>query len=146
VTTYYVFAPGIKDFPTAEVTAPDTKHARTSYLDYLARSGIIRWSQRGEVRKFVKTSRMAPGGIQTSVSLSYGVTEPVEQGLPIPAEQPLEELPAETQAEVTPEATPQVTTPVTTPVTVRQPVSPVMELSRKTVSPVMELSKKSRGL
>ena len=68
--TYYVFHPSLG--VTADVEAPDTRHARTVYLDYLARNDLIPWSQRLEYRKGVRAVRMSPGEIPTSVSLAYG--------------------------------------------------------------------------
>lgn len=70
--TYYTFIP-TSDTPTAETTAPDARHAKTAYLDYLSRSGLIAYSQRGSVRQAIKATKMEPGEFQTSVQLEYGV-------------------------------------------------------------------------
>ena len=67
---YFVHIPD-SNAPTAEVEAPDTRHARTVYLDFLSRKGIIPYSQRGAVRKAIKTNRMEAGEYQTSIRLSY---------------------------------------------------------------------------
>lgn len=66
---YYTFAPGLEI--TAEITAPDARHAKTAFLDYLARNDIIRYAERGAVRKVLKTNRIDPGEIATSVILDY---------------------------------------------------------------------------
>ena len=87
MVTYYVHIPN-SEAPTAEVEASTTKHARTAYLDYLSRNGIIAWQQRQATRKLVKISRMQPGEIQTQVKLEYGVSEPPvrEVEAPLPQE------------------------------------------------------------
>lgn len=69
--TYFVVIPS-SSFPTAEIYAPDTKHARTTYLDFLSRNNYIQWSDRGEVRKRILTKRAKPGQFLPDTSLSYG--------------------------------------------------------------------------
>jgi hypothetical protein len=71
--TYYVTAPGSQ--VTAEVNAPDSRHARTTFLDYLSRSRLIPWGARQQVRKQLMTKRMQSGEIPTTVQLSYNTEE-----------------------------------------------------------------------
>jgi len=68
--SYFIYIPNT-EFPTAEVLAPDTRHARTTYLDYLSRSGLIEWGQRQEVRRFLVVDRMQPGEHITAITLNY---------------------------------------------------------------------------
>jgi hypothetical protein len=77
MAVYYVFMPKYIDI-TAEVDAPDSRHARTAYLDYLSRSGMIQWGERQAARRQIITKRMQPGEIQTDVKLEYGVREPAK--------------------------------------------------------------------
>lgn len=67
--TYLVSHPQIDIL--AEVIAPDSRHARTTYLDYLSRNGIIQWEQRQTVRRAVMTKRVNPGEFQSDVQLRY---------------------------------------------------------------------------
>ena len=71
--TYYVTAPGSQI--TAEVNAPDSRHSRTTFLDYLSRSRLIPWGARQQVRKQLMTKRIEPGSIPTTVQLSYNTEE-----------------------------------------------------------------------
>lgn len=80
MATYYVFIPA-SDMPTAEVTATNTKHARTAYLDYLTRSGRFPYSQRSSIREAIATKRVDPGEYPTDLKLEYGVQEPLESGV-----------------------------------------------------------------
>jgi hypothetical protein len=41
--TYYGIVPGREDL-SAEINAPDKRHGRTVYLDYLARNGVISYT------------------------------------------------------------------------------------------------------
>jgi len=68
--TYYGFIPG-QDL-TAEIEAPNTRHARTAFLDYLSRGGLIQYSDRGQARKLVQVTKMDPGEFPTTVTLTYG--------------------------------------------------------------------------
>jgi hypothetical protein len=70
MATYFVHIPDTQA-PTAEVEASNTKHARTAYLDYLSRNGLIEWSQRQAVRPYIKVNSMSPGDVQTAVKLEY---------------------------------------------------------------------------
>ena len=84
MATYYTFMPKYID-TTAEVDAPDSRHARTSFLDYLSRSGILQWGERQAARRQIITKRMKPGEIQTDIKLEYGVKEPAKvEELPTP--------------------------------------------------------------
>lgn len=67
--TYVVKHPSIDIL--AEVTAPDSRHARTTFLDYLSRRGLIGWNQRQAVRSGIMTKRVNPGEVQTNVQLKY---------------------------------------------------------------------------
>lgn len=80
--TYYVTTPSSS--LTAEVEAPDSRHARTAYLDYLSRNGLISWGSRQAIRRQIMTKRMQSGDIQTTVKLSYGVQEPQAETIPSP--------------------------------------------------------------
>ena len=71
--TYLTFIPGFEI--NAEVDAPSTKQARTSYLDYLQRNNYIGWDQRQAYRKKVKTDRMEPGERATTIQLDYDMQE-----------------------------------------------------------------------
>jgi len=93
MATYYVFHPNVE--VTAEVEAPDTKKARTTYLDYLARSGRISWDQRGNLRDGIKIDQMQPGEMQTSVALNYSRDAEPEEEMELPGPPPeLEEYEA----------------------------------------------------
>jgi hypothetical protein len=151
MTTYYVNIPG-HDELSAEVDAPDKRHARTVYLDHLSRNRLIPYSQRGTYRKLVKLDKMQPGEVATSIKLRYG------DGASIPApvpEQVVEELPQqvsqqEVQSEVVSPYPPQSN--YTPEVKVEsQPLSTIFgprEVRTKPTtanSPIMNLSKSSGG-
>lgn len=96
--TYFVFRPEMEI--TAEVNAPDKRHARTAYLDYLARNGMIGWSDRGTVRKTVKAVKAEPGEFEATVILDYGISEPAEEKyLGFPEEPPEAALAMEEEGE-----------------------------------------------
>jgi len=105
--SYYVQVPGT-DFPTAEVEASSSKHARTAYLDYLSRNGQISWKDRQAWRPKIIAKRMQPGEIKTQVFLDYSArtipeaevsAPPTEQELVEEEQyyeaQPVEQVPAE---------------------------------------------------
>lgn len=88
--TYYVWTPDSD--VRAEVEAPDTRHARTTYLDYLHRGGIIDYTDRQRVRERVMTKRIQPGAMagETDVVLDYdmrdgggGYPQVMEEPLPV---------------------------------------------------------------
>jgi len=86
MATYYVHIPN-SEAPTAEVEASSTKHARTAYLDYLSRNGIITWQSRQTVRPLIKASRMNPGETQTQVKLEYSLQEVPTREVQAPPQQ-----------------------------------------------------------
>ena len=71
--TYYVTAPGSKI--SAEVDAPDSRHARTTFLDYLSRSHLIPWNARQTIRRQLMTKRIEAGSVPSSVQLNYNAVE-----------------------------------------------------------------------
>ena len=75
-STYYVTLPN--SGVTAEVTANSTRQARTVYLDYLTRSGVVPWRGRTDLRTEIIIDRIDPGQIPTDIQLSYG-QQPVEE-------------------------------------------------------------------
>ena len=78
MATYYASIPNFD--VTAEIEASDTKHARTSFLDYLSRNGYIDWGQRKVTRKAIILKRVQPGEIPTSIQLDYDFdTGPVDE-------------------------------------------------------------------
>jgi len=128
--TYYVTAPGSQI--TAEVSAPDSRHARTTFLDYLSRSRLIPWGARQQVRKQLMTKRIESGSIPTTVQLSYNTEEaPAEVITEAPVVQPTQ------QEQVQPQ----------TVAVGNEPVQPMHQ--QQTVlgnSPIANLSKQSRGM
>lgn len=68
--SYFVQIPGT-DFPTAEVEASSSKHARTAYLDYLSRNEYISWRDRQAWRRKTIAKRVQPGEFKTQVLLDY---------------------------------------------------------------------------
>lgn len=67
--TYLVMAPNLSI--NAEVDAPDSRHARTTFLDYLSRNHLIPYTERQVVRRVLMTKRVDPGEVSTTVQLSY---------------------------------------------------------------------------
>ena len=102
--SYYVAIPGT-NFPTAEVSASSSKHARTAYLDYLSRNNLVSWRDRQAIRPKIVTKRMQPGEIQTQVFLDYSaktipeteVQVPPQATTPVEEEIVEEEQPAQAQ-------------------------------------------------
>ena len=76
-STYYVTLPN--SGVTAEVTAYSTRQARTVYLDYLTRSGVVPWRGRTDLRDQIIIDRIDPGQIPTDIQLSYGQQAPMEE-------------------------------------------------------------------
>jgi len=103
-TSYYVAIPGT-NFPTAEVSASSSKHARTAYLDYLSRNNLVSWKDRQAIRPKIVTKRMQPGEIQTQIFLDYSaktipeteVQVPPQATTPVEEEIVEEEQPAQAQ-------------------------------------------------
>lgn len=83
MASYYVHIPG-SQAPTAEVEASSTKHARTAYLDYLSRNGLIGWRDRQTVRSGIKVDRMSPGEFQTQIKLEYDMVKEPEYEMQAP--------------------------------------------------------------
>ena len=68
---YYVTHPSLGF--TAVIDAPSTEKARTTYLDYLERQGMLLRSRRQELRRNMVADRIIdPGEVQVDVNLSYG--------------------------------------------------------------------------
>lgn len=80
---YYVHIPNT-EAPTAEVEASNTKHARTTYLDYLSRNNLIGWNDRQLVRDRIHIQRVEPGQISTQIQLDYTAYSPPEQEIEPP--------------------------------------------------------------
>lgn len=68
--TYYTVIPGHEEL-SAEVDAPDKRHGRTVYLDFLTRNGVISYGERTTYRRKVKMDKMDPGETPTSTRLVY---------------------------------------------------------------------------
>jgi hypothetical protein len=68
---YFVMHPNLDI--RASVEAPSTEKARTTFLDYLERTGQIDRASRQNLRRNLIASRLLdPGEAQTNISLSYG--------------------------------------------------------------------------
>jgi len=147
MATYYVHIPG-SEAPTAEVDASSTRHARTAYLDYLSRSGVITWSNRQATRSLVKVNRMQPGEIQTQVKLEYEASKSPEQVVEVPP------VPVETTGEVVKEEVEPVNPKQARPyfansfggAQVQQQAQPQPRSNPFDSSPIIQLSRKSRGV
>lgn len=160
--TYYTVIPGEESL-AAEVDAPDKRHGKTVYLDFLVRNGVIPYGERSMYRKKVKMDNMEPGEFPTAAKLTYSYQgeEPVTR-----EEAPVEVLPTEVPAYQSPVPVPESSYPVEEiPVSespVREPVAPQSTLSPLTAhssasiyfgdknllgrrSPIMELSKSVGG-
>lgn len=144
--TYYVFVPGYRI--TAEVRdAPSTKHARTSFLDFLVRQRRIPWAQRSKVRRRMKVVKVKPGEIPASVVLDYDMPEPYTE-LPIQEAPYTEDIIGELEREEEvrteiPEEREPVPQPVTRPGMpyVPRPVAPMRQLNILG-SPIMGASRR----
>lgn len=78
----------------AEVEAPSTRSAQTTYLDYLTRNGIVPWRGRNALRPDIIVDRIESGQMPVDINLNYnlesgGVSES-EMTLG-PESQPMEE-------------------------------------------------------
>lgn len=153
--TYYVEAPG-SDFPTAEVEASSTKHARTAYLDYLSRNNLIGWRDRQAWRQKIVTKRMQPGEMRTQVLLDYDGKDVPETEVEVPTEQRRElvdpselEVASEEEVEFSPETMGSL---ITSRGEYREGVTPQSSPSVLPAknpfgdSPIARLSKKSKGM
>jgi hypothetical protein len=171
--SYYVQVPGT-NFPTAEVEAASTKHARTAYLDYLSRNNLIDWNERQAWRSKTLAKRMQPGEFKTQVVLDYdaGTIPEVEVSSP-PTEREIAEeeeyygeIPLETEPVVvepvqsrTPMVAPSTATPAPGTQPLTQPKANTNKLSvlgkvpsvlpkSKTFTPpkAMQISQKTGGV
>lgn len=151
--TYYVAVPG-SDFPTAEVEASSTKHARTAYLDYLSRNNYIGWRDRQTWRQKTVTKRMQPGEMRTQVQLDYDGKSIAEPEIEVEAPGRGElvdpsrlEVVSEEQIEFDPETTGPL---ITSKGEYREDLPPRqpqrLNPSDLSQSPIAKLSKKSRGM
>ena len=88
MANYYIFIPGYD--VTAEVSdAPDARHARTAFLDYLHRKGLIQYSDRGRIRDNMKTVKAEPGEMEPTVRLDYAGGRVIsEEEVPVVSVQP----------------------------------------------------------
>ena len=152
--SYFTFIPN-GDMPTAEIEAESTKHARTAYLDYIARTGLIGWNDRKAARRLTITKKMEPGEIQTQLHLDYSIQPqqpemqveipqqytdqtPVEQyQTPIPVEriQPQQQIVIRPQPQIQP-----------VQVQTIQSAQQTMQRNPFAGSPISDLSRRSRGL
>ena len=73
--SYSVFAPGTGIDLVASVDAPNTKQARTVYLDYLSRNGKISWNDRQAMRSYLKVVKDSEGTMEADVHLDYDMNE-----------------------------------------------------------------------
>ena len=69
---------------SATIEAPSTEKARTTYLDYLERQGMLSRSRRQELRQNMVADRVVdPSEVMADITLSYGYEaarfEPVER-------------------------------------------------------------------
>ena len=89
MATYYVLSVDIPSGrgTSAEVDAPDSRHARTAFLDYLSRNGMLQWGERQAARRLIIAKRMKPGEIKTDIRLDYGVREAKTEELPPPVQE-----------------------------------------------------------
>jgi hypothetical protein len=80
MSVYYVTHPSID--LTAIVTAPTTEKARTTFLDYLERRGMLSRAKRGFVRGNMVAERLHdPASVTADVELSYGYEPMPEESL-----------------------------------------------------------------
>jgi len=92
--SYFVMHPSLG--VTAEVSAPTTEKARTTFLDWLERNNYISRSHRQAYRKNMVAERMEDAGaVRTDVSLHYGYRDsPIILGeqtrMPIPGGEVME--------------------------------------------------------
>lgn len=76
----------------AQVTAPTTRKARTSYMDYLTRNELVPWRGRQEFRKSIILDQIDPGSTPVDVEINYR-----------PGDQPSVGMVGEDQADFIPE-------------------------------------------
>jgi hypothetical protein len=76
--TYYAEIPGYEE-AKAEIEAPSTKKARTTFLRYLHSRGYIEHGTKSEFRDDILVRRMIPGQFPVTVRLRYGGGPEVEE-------------------------------------------------------------------
>ena len=97
--SYYITVPGMEKL-AALVGAPDRRHARTTYLDFLARNKFISYGARQEYRRLLELDLARPEdeGAWSGLRLSYGNPNGVDS-TPIEEEEvtstPVENVPVE---------------------------------------------------
>jgi len=124
--TYYVISPEVD--LRAEIEAPDTRYARTTYLDYLTRGGQLPYSQRQAVRSSIVVSRIESGDFPVDAKLDYDMRDQVTvQGANMDSADPNEQYPATVEATQRPNGI-KAQVPVGTTVSVL-PSSPVSSSS-----------------
>ena len=64
---------------SAEVQAPSTRSAQTTYLDYLTRNKIVPWKGRNALRPSIITDRIESGQMDVDVNLNYTLEAPVQE-------------------------------------------------------------------
>ena len=71
MASYFLELPGtgIK----AEVEAPSTRSAQTTYLDYLTRNKIVPWKGRNALRPSIVTDRIESGQMDVDINLNYNL-------------------------------------------------------------------------
>lgn len=96
--TYFAEIPGY-ELAKAEIEAPSTKKARTTFLRYLHSRGYIEHDAKSDFREDILVRQMTPGQFPVTVKLQYGggveeVGKPISLG-PMPVPEPEEEIPEE---------------------------------------------------
>ena len=118
--SYYITIP--ESDIEAEVSAPSTRQAQTTYPDYLTRNDIIPWRGRNKVRDFLIVDRIEPGSMPVDINLDYKLERNVGESKG-PAEEPisavqmeaLEPAPIRTPSQMNPPVTPIREQPYTAP-------------------------------
>lgn len=59
----------------AQITAPTTRKARTTYLDYLYRNDLIPWRGRQEIKKSIIVDQITAGEVPVDLELTYRTGE-----------------------------------------------------------------------
>ncbi len=73
MVAYYVTHPAIDR--TAVVYAPSTEKARTTFLDWLERNGLMQRRHRQALRRDMVAERLEDPGVPADVELHYGYAE-----------------------------------------------------------------------
>ncbi len=113
-SVYYVTHPQIGR--TAVVYAPSTEKARTTFLDWLERSGLVSRRDRQAFRKDMVAKRLEDPNVPVDVELHYGYESDIPSyGLPTEMEESEVQESIETPVESSEdfiEATPQASRPL----------------------------------